>query len=141
LIISKLHIDNNSESSLEQVREKLLKLTAGNYRVYICDDKRQRSLEQNAYYWGVVVKMISDHTGYNSDEVHMKLCFLFNSEFLEVKGKHYRQGRTTTKLNTKEFTEYLEQIRIWASTELWIDLPEPGEFSEDQQVHFDSEHK
>jgi hypothetical protein len=141
LIISKLHIDNNSESSLEQVREKLLKLPAGSYRVYVCDNKRQRSLEQNAYYWGVVVKMISDHTGYNKDEVHLKLCFLFNAEMIEVKGEYHRQGRSTTKINTKEFGEFLEQIRIWASTELGIDLPEPGEFSEEQQVHFDSEHK
>ena len=47
-----------------------------------------RSARFNAYYWGVVIKMIADHTGHSTEEVHeaykkkynLDLCFQFNQE-------------------------------------------------------------
>ena len=33
-------------------------------------DYPQRSGQQSKYYWGVIVEMISQHTGYTPEEVH-----------------------------------------------------------------------
>ena len=36
-------------------------------------------------------------------------------------------SRSTANLNTKEFENYLEEIRRWAITDLSINIPEPNE--------------
>lgn len=140
MIKRKLHIELPDRNQIKIVGLELKTLQPGNYRIYICNDRKQRSLQQNAYYWGVVIKLISEHTGYLTNETHKKLAFMFNPEMIEVKGKAYKIPRSTTELNTKEFEEYLEQIRVWAWQELNIEIPEPGEFTEEQLIEFDSEH-
>lgn len=144
MILKKLHIASGDKFALKLVLAHLRKLGPGNYRVYITNDRKQRSLEQNAYYWAVVVKVISDYTGYTTDQTHKKLKYMFNPEMFEVweagKLKMVKDGRSTTELNTKEFEEYLEQIRVWAWETFQLEIPAPGEFTEDQLIEFDSEH-
>ena len=43
---------------------------------------KQRSNQENRYYWGVVIKLISEHTGYTADESHdaMRIKFLRNND-------------------------------------------------------------
>jgi len=43
-------------------------------RVTIELHREPRSSEANAYHWGVVVKMLADHTGYAPGDVHEWLC-------------------------------------------------------------------
>ena len=64
-----------------------------------------------------------DHLGYFPEELHEELKLMFNpkdSKLMEGE----RVGGTTTRMNRKEFTEYLEQIRIWANVQHGIELPE-----------------
>ena len=35
--------------------------------------------------------------------------------------------RSTTKLNTQEFEEYLETVKRWAATDLQLYIPDPNE--------------
>lgn len=87
------------------------------------DRELARTLPQNSLYWGVYVKIIADYLGYFPDELHAELKLLFNPKDSRlVLGE--KVGGTTTKMTRKEFTEYLEKIRIWAMQEHWIDLPE-----------------
>lgn len=87
-----------------------------------------RSLNQNSYYFGCVVELISETTGMTPSEVHdaLKLKFL-----RVVKGK-METLRSTTELNTQEFEFYLDQVRLFATTELncVIPLPQNGELVE-----------
>lgn len=90
-----------------------------------------RSVRANSYYWGVVVHLISEHTGYTPDELHdvLKAKFLpkhlaFSDGNGEVKGE-FVIGGSTRKLNTAEFVEYTESIRRWAAEDLDVVIPDP----------------
>lgn len=86
-------------------------------------EKKTRSLKQNKYYHGVVCKLISEHTGYTSDEVHQLLAEQFIS--YEKNGKQF--VKSTTKLKTAEFEEYLESCRRFGAMELQVYIPLPNE--------------
>lgn len=82
-----------------------------------------RSRQQNNYYFGVVLQLISEHTGFTVEELHE----LFRSKFLRTK-RVWRGGemtvlRSTTQLNSTEFGEYLAEI-IREAGELEIEIPE-----------------
>lgn len=90
-----------------------------------------RSLLQNAWYWGQILKLISDHTGYSPDELHEYCKERFNSKTLvivddqgEVKDEK-TIGLSTTKLNKVTFGEYCEAIRQWAAEDLGVVIPDP----------------
>lgn len=89
--------------------------------------KKKRSLNQNAYYWGVVLKVLSDHTGFNTDETYQEMAKMFLS---------YQNGaktfvKSTTRLTTLEFEQYLEKIRQWAQVEMLVRIPLPNEITEE----------
>jgi hypothetical protein len=87
--------------------------------------KSQRSINQNNYYFGVVIELLSDHTGYEKDEMHEALKEKFLSSEIDEHG--LRKIKSTTKLKTTEMEDYLERIRRWAATELNCYVPLPNE--------------
>lgn len=90
-----------------------------------------RSLKQSAWYWGVIVEAISDHTGYTPDEVHEFLKAKFIPKKLAVcdgNGEvvdEYVLGGSTRKMNTVQFGEYCESVRRWAAETLDVNIPDP----------------
>lgn len=89
-----------------------------------------RSQPQNRYYWGVVVDLLSEHTGYTPDEIHTILRAKFIPKKLavsdvngEIVGEFFIGG-TTTKLDRIAFGEYIESIRQWAA-EIGVVIPDP----------------
>jgi len=106
---------------------KEIQLMPGSLTVTIVDG-RKRTLSQNNLMWAWVTEIanyVSDHTGYEKDEVHED----FKKRFLSGKSvvidgmevKHY----STKKLSTTEMTEYMDRIYRWATTELGLTLPLP----------------
>ncbi len=94
--------------------------------------KRNRSQEQNAFYWKLL-RIMSEDLGYSVDELHeeMKKRFLLpyliekEPELAEmVEGKEDMLARiiSTTTLNVKEFSEYLAEIEKLAVS-LGIRIP------------------
>jgi hypothetical protein len=85
----------------------------------------KRSNSQNAYYWFIIDLLIRESAmqGYTKDEAHgaMKLLFLSVNK---GDGKP-PTVRSTTALNTKEFTDYIEAIKGWARDFLEIEIPSP----------------
>lgn len=81
---------------------------------------KPRSLQENSYYWGVVLQHIADTTGYTPEEVHDAMRW----KFLRVSG-WFERVRSTTSLTTTEFEEYLEKIRTFAVQELDCPIPLP----------------
>jgi hypothetical protein len=89
-----------------------------------------RSQAQNRWYWGCIVKAISDTTGYDPLEVHELLKEKFLPKTLALPDKdgianEFVIGGSTTKLNKVEFGEYCETVRRWAAECLAIDIPDP----------------
>lgn len=81
---------------------------------------RQRSTQQNKFYWGTLVHAIAEHTGFTPGETHdvLKQMFLPQQKTLQDKrGVVIHSlviGGTTTRLSTLEFTHYCDRIRVWA---------------------------
>jgi len=97
--------------------------------IVIRKHKTKRSLEQNAYYWSVVIPILADYFGHdNPESMHEDLKLEFNPvESKIVPGKMI--GGSTTKLSTEEFycgeTSYIERICRWASMEHGVYIPPP----------------
>ena len=85
-----------------------------------------RSNQQNRYYWGVVVKILCDETGYDQESMHE----ILKDKFLQIKTQVFNEvvdtSRSTTSLNTVEMNEYLENIQRWAAENGTI-IPDPDE--------------
>jgi hypothetical protein len=95
--------------------------------------KKQRSTPQNAYYWGVIIKMIADHTGEEPDRIHGALVCMFLKVY-DWMGKE--RIRSTTELSTIEFEQYAEKCRQWAAIalDMYIPLPNEAEIPKEFQV-------
>ena len=93
---------------------------------------KQRSIQQNRYYWGVIIKILGEDFGYDDDEMHEALKW----EFLRIPGDNGKPDRvkSTRNLSTIEFENYCEKIRTWASIKFNIYIPQPNEIliEEDQ---------
>lgn len=116
-----LHIEYDQAYSLMKY---LRGLEQQRVEVIIRKPKTKRSDLQNNYYWGVVLEILSKELGYDQDELHEILKY----KFLKIEstlGMEYI--RSTTKLTTGEFEEYLEKIKRWAAEFLGINIPNPNE--------------
>lgn len=82
--------------------------------------------------WGVVYKILSEHTGFSPEEIH-EVCrhkFLKDWVLLQKKDGAYTEvesAKSTTSLSTSDMEKYLESIRIWASADLGCFIPLPNE--------------
>jgi hypothetical protein len=104
-----------------QNRIKLLKEVR--HVMTIKEDKETRSDKQNKYYWGVVCKLLADHTGYTPEEIHQEM----GRQLLKYTHQGTEFVKSTTKLNTKEMEKYLEDVRRFGSAELGCYIPLPNE--------------
>lgn len=101
-----------------------IKSLDGVWDIEINKHKNNRSLAQSRLYhmW---VGIISKDTGNSHDELCeiFKLKFL-GSETINAMGYKIERPKSTTKLNTQEFTDYLDKIEALA-TSIDIRLPHP----------------
>lgn len=103
-------------------------LPDGFYEMVIRKPRKDRSNPQNRYYFGVVLKMISEETGYTPEESHEAMKFLYlRKQYDLASGKKLYTSASTSKLSTVQMEEYLENIRRFAATELSINIPLPNE--------------
>ena len=99
-------------------------------------DYSQRSIQQNRYYWGVVVKMLCEHTGHSDNEMHelMKCRFLKKRIDIKVKGidsvekiERYIIVKSSTALDTVGWEDYMDEIRKFAAEKFQLYIPLPNE--------------
>tara|TARA_B100001059_G_scaffold63820_2_gene59761 strand:- start:215 stop:616 length:402 start_codon:yes stop_codon:yes gene_type:complete len=86
-----------------------------------------RSNPLNQYYWGVVIKLLSEYTGFNKDDTHELMKGLYLRTKKEVNGKLYDTVKSTTKINNKQMIIYIEKIKQFAAEELQVYIPDPHE--------------
>lgn len=101
----KIVLDNPErlKNYLQSLKTKEIEITVG---------KREslRSLRQNAYYWAYL-GIISDATGDIQNDLHEYFKrALLPPRFIKVRGKEIKIPATTTKLDKKQFGDYLERI-------------------------------
>jgi len=108
--------------------------TGAHVEIIIRKHKVKRSNDQNRYYWGVVISILSDHFGYDPEEMHEEMKLMFNPIPSKIDPSR-TIGGSTTKLSTVEFfsdeDSYVERICRWAATEHGIFVPPPEKIEED----------
>jgi hypothetical protein len=100
--------------------------------VQIEREQNARSWQQLKYHWGLVLKMIADETGQDTEAIHDDACERFlttrhvvylNRQTGEVEERDVH--RRTTGLTAKEFAEFVDRVRQWAGEWLGIVIPDP----------------
>ena len=96
--------------------------------VLICEYKKDRSDQQNSFYWSMVVEPFAAHTGNTKNEMHdILLKEVFGTKRIEFNGKIYEvpNRRTTSpeRMNKQEFSEYIEHCTRLA-VENGVPIPE-----------------
>lgn len=97
----------------------------GRVTIRVAIDRAGRSAQANRYYWGVVLRHISEHTGFEVDELHEYFKQTYNPVQVRIGHDETVVGGSTRHLNTQQFHDYVERIRRFAATELGITLPDP----------------
>jgi hypothetical protein len=95
------------------------------FELILRQPKSKRSLQQNAAYWGIVIEILSNHTGFDKDSMHDALKVKFASKIDPDTGLTITES--TAKMDTKRFIEYYEQIQRWAAEFLGCYIPNPNE--------------
>ncbi len=108
----------------EAVKSVIDKLPEGvRFDVSIKRHRERRTIDQNRLYF-LWLACISNETGNSKDDLHE----YFKQQYLGFEQRAVLNGRvyinpSTSALDTKQFTDYLNKIQIFANTELGIILP------------------
>ena len=121
-----IRTEKEREEFIRRIREVRLdgsKPFVAEFKVF----RKKRSLAQNRLFW-MWMRCIRTETGNDIETLHDYFCekYLPWSEY-EVFGEPVRRVAGTKDMNTKEFTDFLENIRLEMLNEQGIYLPQPGE--------------
>jgi hypothetical protein len=108
----------------QQFNAHLASLSGKRVEVTVDKLKHPRTNSQNRWYWGCILKLISDYTGEEPENLHNALKAHFAPKNIVGSIVVPRSSRT---LDTIEFAEYCEKVRRWAAEELNINIPDPNE--------------
>jgi hypothetical protein len=141
--------DVNRSRDIERVVHALEDLPEDkSWRVSIEEAKSTRSIQANAYYWGVVVEMMSESTGYESEEIHEYLCGARwgwkdkrvpktprnpdGIESVPVRTTTMDENGKRSVLGIVQFMEFTEFARRFAAQKLNLFIPDPNYAHEEQ---------
>lgn len=101
--------------------------------VIIREHRSSRSLAQNRLMWSWN-RQIATHLEETMGEIHsdeaihayLKQTFL-PMQVAKIRGEVVRERKSTAKLNTKEMSEYMEKVDMWASRDLGLVLDHPDD--------------
>ena len=106
-----------------------LKRHALPYKVHISPIFQKRTVTQNNYYFGVVVKTLSEELGYNAIEMHHLLLRLFakKGEGTDEYGHEYEVVESTSGMSTMRIEKYIDDIKVFFLTDFKILIADVGE--------------
>ena len=96
----------------------------GQYVIIIKRMNTKRSIAQNDLMW-MWMACIERETGTSKDDIYMYYCKKFLIKTIRVGERLERIYNTSSKLNTQQMTEFLNNIQQDAREELGITLPRP----------------
>lgn len=99
---------------------------------------KKRSVNQNKYYWGVVIMMAAAEMGEDSDSCHEIFKYKFNTQRKILKDQTIADlPRSTTELTTEEFNRYIEIVRAWCRDYLNLEIPLPEQITEEMLLEYE----
>lgn len=117
----------------EQFTKLWKSLKPGDYSVTVEPFVDNRSQRQNRAYWACIVTPISEHTGYEPEEVHELLKRFCNAKVVALLNKDTGEledvtiGTSTASLTIEEFSLYFKRCQQFAAEKLDVYCPDPNE--------------
>jgi len=117
--------DLNNDIEVERCRKRFKSLLARKAKVEVKEAKKNRSLDQNAYYHKLIQILADD------------ICDSFESVKFDSKIElgfyiESRQGNkipeSTATMSSKRMTELIDRFRMWAESFHVVYLPTPEEY-------------
>ena len=100
-------------------------------RVIITAEDRRRTSEANAFYWGVVLRSISEQAWvneqqFNADTWHEYYANLYcpRVDVTLPTGEIFSRRKSTSEMGQKEFTDYVTRVQANAATEHAVQFDE-----------------
>jgi hypothetical protein len=97
----------------------------GEYVIEVKRYYKNRTLPQNKMMWDIY-RQASDQTGYETDEIHAMMGYKF---LLDESGKS-PFVKSTTKLTTQEFDQYIKRIVRFFSVEAGLQIYSPEDYND-----------
>lgn len=128
----KLRIDSDAQPMF---LERISKYPGRNVVVTVDIESKKRSVQENRYYYGVVVALVQEALlnewgeSLTKEETHELLKQQCNWKELvnDSTGESLKVPQSTTDLTTVEFEDYLERCRRFAFEYLNVSIPLPNE--------------
>jgi hypothetical protein len=121
----------NLDAALNRLAGMLSLLRNGQYVLTLTRQEKKRTLAENRLFW-LWMACIEHETGTPKEDCHDYYCSLFLRRHVTVNGDEKEVTGGTSKLNTVQFTDFLNKIQADAATEFGIKLPDPDD------LHFEA---
>lgn len=108
-------------------------LRNGTYDVIIKRSCDRRTMAQNDLMW-LWFRCIEDETGTPKEDVYLYYCKKFLCKVIQVGERMEKVYETSSRLNTQRMTNFLDNIKADAASELGIQLPLPEDIYFEQFV-------
>lgn len=123
MILDKLMLTKaGGECDFSALRRSMKKLEDGDYAVFICNKSKNKTMPQLKYLFGIVLKEISNNTGYEVNDLYR----MFEKMFAPKKVLEFNNEEFITQdaknLNAKDMGAFIEKIIHFASEELGIEI-------------------
>ena len=110
-----------------ELYERYLNSLRGECELIVRKWKKRRTGNQNKYYWGVIIPILCESSGYSNEEMHEALKWKFLRNMAREK---LPTVKSTAELSTIEFKNYIDEITIWSAQE-GIIIPDPKQIDLD----------
>lgn len=123
--------DGNWTFDKARFQQLASRLKDGAYEFVVEAVRKSRSLRINRAYWACIVNPISEHTGYEPDEVHELLKRFCNPKTVEMVDKETGEveevtiGGSTASMTTEDFNLYFARCQQFAAERLDCICPDP----------------
>ena len=121
-------------SRRNEMQEALLAFEGKEFQITIEKKKKSRSLNQNSYWWGVVIPMVREGLKelgmkLSKEETHelLKAKFLQKEIINENTGEIFKYVAGSSELTTSGFMDFIAEVQQFASEYLSINIPAPNE--------------
>jgi hypothetical protein len=134
-ILQKVLVHNRDRESLKQLYDKIKARPEELLEIIICNHKPSRTAPQRKYYFGVIVSLLADHTGFTRDEMNEELKFKFNKKSKQrPDGSWLVYGGSIENEKVSECERIFEEIRLWAFEYMNLVIPLPERITNEQLI-------
>jgi len=115
----------------EKFNNYLLSLE-GEFDLVIKKPVNQRTIDQNKYFHGVVLKVSAECMGFDLVETKAYLkAVLGYFKIYEIDGQRFTELESTSKMSTKRLSEFIEEIKKFIFNNYQVNIPNANEIDLD----------